>query len=347
MPNETLTIDNGSLADFTIAVDVTPEGPAQIIKLAVSADGSSVLVPADEVNGVDVDVTRVKPGSGSTDLGKAEDAPHTSGDIGVAAWAVRKDASGPLAGDGDYHPLLLDSNGALKVAASGLTGGVQFNEDTAHTSGDAGTLALAVRNDAGTSMTNTDGDYGALQLDSRGWLRVTGLGDLYGPTEYTADDALPANGTGPLVMTRRTSVPAVTAPADGDAQGIRSSATGALWVAQDPVNHGYGSLTVKFKLVNLAAGATDTSLVAAVATKKIRVLQALIVAGDTGTDLTFNSKGVGAGVPITPLLNHAPNGGEVLPYSQVGWFETVAGEALTGTTSAGSATGILIAYVEV
>jgi hypothetical protein len=42
MPNETLTIDNGSLADFTIAVDVTPEGPAQIIKLAVSADGSSV-----------------------------------------------------------------------------------------------------------------------------------------------------------------------------------------------------------------------------------------------------------------------------------------------------------------
>lgn len=47
----------------------------------------------------------------------AEDAVHTDGDIGNFMLAVRSDAEAPLAGDGDYHPLLINSEGRLKTDA--------------------------------------------------------------------------------------------------------------------------------------------------------------------------------------------------------------------------------------
>lgn len=45
---------------------------------------------------------------------------YTPGEAGLTSMAIRKDAAGPLAGvvDGDYTPLLVDANGALKVDAS-------------------------------------------------------------------------------------------------------------------------------------------------------------------------------------------------------------------------------------
>jgi len=48
------------------------------------------------------------------DLAKAEDAAHSSGDIGVMALGVRNDDLAALAGaDGDYAPLQVTQNGAL------------------------------------------------------------------------------------------------------------------------------------------------------------------------------------------------------------------------------------------
>lgn len=110
-----------------------------------------------------------------------------------------------------------------------------------------------------------------------------------------------------------------------------------------------GQHTVKPALANVAASQTDSSLVAAVAGKKIRVLSAVAVAGGTATNLTFNSKGGGAGVAISCLFANGANGGFVLPMSAdgSGWFETNTGEALTVTTGAGSTTGILVKYAEV
>lgn len=52
-----------------------------------------------------------------TELGKAEDAPHTSGDIGVMHLGVRQDAdTSPVSNDGDYHALLFNSIGRAKVS---------------------------------------------------------------------------------------------------------------------------------------------------------------------------------------------------------------------------------------
>lgn len=114
--------------------------------------------------------TSVTPGTSAAHLGKAEDAAHTTGDTGVMALAVRNDAGTAVAGTtGDYIPLTTNSSGHLWVAGGG---GTQFEEDTAHTSGDTGTMMLAVRRDANTSLVTSDGDYAPLQVGSTGALKV-------------------------------------------------------------------------------------------------------------------------------------------------------------------------------
>ena len=104
-------------------------------------------------------------------------------------------------------------------------------------------------------------------------------------------------------------------------------------------------INVNRALANVAASQTDSSLVAAVAGKKIRVIFLIAKAGATATVATFNSKGAGAGVAISAAFANGANGDVTLPYNKDGWFETTAGEALTVTTGAGSTTGIQLGYV--
>lgn len=96
---------------------------------------------------------------------------------------------------------------------------------------------------------------------------------------------------------------------------------------------------------NIAASQTDASLVAAVAGKIIRVVVFRLHAGGTATNVTFNTKGAGAGVAISELFACGANGGRADGFSPVGHFETVAGEGLTVTTGAGSTVGIGVKYV--
>lgn len=107
-------------------------------------------------------------------------------------------------------------------------------------------------------------------------------------------------------------------------------------------------LTVKRTFANVAASQTDSNLVTAVPGKKIRVLGYTLHAGDSaGSDVTFNSKPVGAGTAVTSLKNLSANQQMVYPQNEDGWFETTAGQGLTVTTGAGSTTGIDLVYVEV
>lgn len=85
-------------------------------------------------------VDLVIPGTASTNLGKAEDSPHTSGDTGVMAMGVRRDANTALVGtDGDYAPYQVNAVGAVKVVdvdsvpLSGLVNGSVANTDGALT----------------------------------------------------------------------------------------------------------------------------------------------------------------------------------------------------------------------
>ena len=54
-------------------------------------------------------ITSIVPGTGALNLGKQEDAAHSSGDLGVQMLAVRKGTPADLSNaDGDYEPLQLD-----------------------------------------------------------------------------------------------------------------------------------------------------------------------------------------------------------------------------------------------
>lgn len=61
--------------------------------------------------------TSVTPGTAATNLGKAEDAPHTTGDVGVMTLGVRNDTGVALANsDQDYVPHTMNSQGGMWVA---------------------------------------------------------------------------------------------------------------------------------------------------------------------------------------------------------------------------------------
>ena len=152
-----------------------PAGSAAIGKLAANSG----------VDIGDVDVTSVVPGTGATNLGKAEDAAHSSGDTGVMALAVRNDDVAALAGaDGDYSPLQVNAAGSLytkdetgeagSILVTGTTAvtspsntkfiAIQFIEDTVFDSGNDGLISATNQLYPSTQYTGTDidGDGGAV-----------------------------------------------------------------------------------------------------------------------------------------------------------------------------------------
>lgn len=98
-----------------------PVSHAALTELAAAIDTELQVdvvaaLPAGTNNIGDVDVLSVVPGVGATNLGKAEDAAHTTGDVGVMALTVRQDSAAALAGtDADYQPLITDASGRLHV----------------------------------------------------------------------------------------------------------------------------------------------------------------------------------------------------------------------------------------
>lgn len=91
-------------------------------------------------------------------------------------------------------------------------------------------------------------------------------------------------------------------------------------------------VTPKYVSINTSASGA-TALVAADATKKIRVLSYVIVA-DAANAVKFQS----ATTDLTGAMSLAANGGASVPFSPVGHFETAANQALN--INLGSAFGV-------
>ena len=132
-------IDN-AISGSEMQVDVVaslPAGSAAIGKLAANSG----------VDIGDVDVTSIVPGTGATNLGKAEDAAHSSGDVGGMPLAVRNDDIAALGGaDGDYAPLQVIAAGALYTNdASGEAGSILVTGTTAVTSAVSNTVFVAIQ----------------------------------------------------------------------------------------------------------------------------------------------------------------------------------------------------------
>lgn len=168
-------------------------------------------LPAGTNNIGDVDILSIVPGTSATNLGKAEDAAHTTGDTGLLVLAVRRDTPAVGSGtDGDYSTLNVGSGGRLYTSATidaaipagtntigklAANSGVDIGdvditsiipgtsatslgkaEDTAHATGDTGVMGLAVRTDTPANRSSADGDYEPVQV-SGGllWTRIRGI----------------------------------------------------------------------------------------------------------------------------------------------------------------------------
>ena len=108
----------GKLAAGTAAIGSVTlgAGTAEIGKLAAGTAAIGKLAANNGVDIGDVDVTSVVPGTGATNLGKAEDTAHSTGDVGVMPLAVRDDVNEEQGDDGDYVALQADKYGKLRVA---------------------------------------------------------------------------------------------------------------------------------------------------------------------------------------------------------------------------------------
>jgi hypothetical protein len=134
-----------------------------------------------------------------------------------------------------------------------------------------------------------------------------------------------------ILCTLQAVVDGITSVALGrTATGTLASSTGA-------------ELTVKYAKAQVAAAQTDASLIALVTGKRIRVLGLVIDTAGTATTSVFQSNAVA----ISGVFHQSASENVVLPPSPLGYFQTVAGEALKVTTGAGAATDYTIVYVEV
>lgn len=152
----------------SLPVVIASDQSAMPVSGSVTATFTGNL-PAGTNNIGDVDVLTM-PGT------YAEDAGHTTGDVGHLALGVRNDAGTALAGTTlDYIPLTTDSTGALRVTGGG--GGTQYAEDAASAGAESMTLAGAVRQDTPASSTSADGDFSNLKVDSVGrlWTNPSGV----------------------------------------------------------------------------------------------------------------------------------------------------------------------------
>lgn len=130
---------------------------------------------------------------------------------------------------------LADAAGTLLTSTSGkldVYPASTYAEDAAHASGDLGQLILAVRNDAGTALAGTDGDYIALSTDSVG--RLYTVSTIPTGQNFTkVEDAASANADilAAIAVVRKDAAGTLVS-ADGDYAAVQQNAIGELRVIQ-------------------------------------------------------------------------------------------------------------------
>lgn len=245
-------------------------------------------------------------------------------------------------------------------AAASIGGGTQYAEDAVHSSGATGTLALVVRKDTATSLAGADGDYSGLIVDANGrlWVNV-GAALMAGDVAHdSADSGNPikfgavARSAAPTAVTAGDRVN-LSADTYGslrtlavDSAGAVIDPTATVNVAQDSAVMKLASVSVTPKFASISASSSgDNTIVAAVTSKKIRVL-AYNLMGAGAVNARWQT--AAAGAYLTGLKYIAAAGGGICaPFNPVGWFETVAGDLLNLELSGAVAVGGEVVYIEV
>jgi len=153
---------------FRVRATAYTSGTANVI-IAHSAQFTQYLVNVGSMPAITGTVTANlgTGGTGATSLGKAEDAVHATGDVGVMALAVRQDSEASLvSASGDYSPLSVDSTGKLRSNVSG---------SVAHDAVDAGNpVKIGGKASSSAPADVATGDRVDAYFDLKGRLKVDG-----------------------------------------------------------------------------------------------------------------------------------------------------------------------------
>ena len=88
----------------------------------------------------------------------------------------------------------------------------------------------------------------------------------------------------------------------------------------------------------------DNTIVAAVASRKLRVISVFLV---TAGAVTVRFESATGGTALTGQMNFASNGGMVLNENKTGWFQTIAGELLNLELSGAVSVDGALTYIEI
>lgn len=106
--------------EVTIGAGAANIGDVDVLSIAAGDNNIGNVdvasIAAGDNNIGNVDIASVIPGTGATELGKAEDTAHVSGHTGVMLLAVRKNTAAALADtDSDYAPVEVDAAGRIWI----------------------------------------------------------------------------------------------------------------------------------------------------------------------------------------------------------------------------------------
>lgn len=216
----------------------------------------------------------------------AEDAAHTTADLGQFVLAVRNDTEGSLVGtNGDYAPLQVDALGRLRVNADlNVSNDFVYAEDAAAASGDLAAAILSVRQDTLASSTSADGDYTHIKSTSLGEVYVKDssanttltsiLTELQSVT-YAEDAAHVSADPGVFMLAVRNDSAATTlTSATGDYSPIAVDSKGRLFSVNSSPNtmtHGSDDSTTTAALLIASAANRREILIQNDGTKAIAV----------------------------------------------------------------------------
>lgn len=115
--NGTQPVTGSGNATGALRVELANNGTG-LVGLNAGTNAIGKLAANSGIDIGDVDVTSVVPGTGATNLGKAEDAGHSSGDAGVMLLGVVDNSpdTARADADNDYVPISLTNTGAVRIA---------------------------------------------------------------------------------------------------------------------------------------------------------------------------------------------------------------------------------------
>jgi hypothetical protein len=190
---------------------------------------------------------------------------------------------------------------SIPVTVASDQPGVSYAEDAGHVSGDRGAFILGVRNDsAGTTFTNSNGDYSPIGLDSAGRVLTAESGDI-------AHDSPDANAPVKIGGQARTTNP--TAVADADRVNAIFDKVGRIITAPCQARQLVTSATITL------TNGTETTLLAAGGAGVFHDMTMLTITNTSSTAVRVDIRDDTAGTVILSMYVAASGGGAVIPFT--------------------------------